>query len=565
MNGANISGNGVHPDMDNLIQDSNSSDAIMESNLTERGLDRQELVRIIVQAVDSMGYHSSARALEKEAGVEAMSQEMRTLRDCVLMGKWDQLEQVLDSVTVFKTEDDARAARFVLYEQKFLELLEAGRTADALKCLRNDLSRMSPDPKLLHKLPLLCMCTTADEVRERAEWPGAGAESRTAVLEKLQRYIPANDLLQENRLENLLCQAIEQQKRDTMFPYTRQNRVSLLEDMVHCEDRVPRKILHRLEGHTDEVWFVQFSHRGEYLASSSKDAVVIVWRSEALLRGECSTASRILHKLRGHSQMVCFLSWSPDDEYLLSTGDDKTVRLWSIKSGSCCRVFERHSGSITACAWMPDGKTFFSGAHDQKLFEWNATSGDTVASYQVPERVNDLAVSSNGHFLVAACSDNSILVFSTNTKQRLSLMREAHSITSLFLSADNQYLLANINSYEDPQDDEPEIHVWNLSKQRIVQKLKGFKQTRYVIRACFGGHSQMLVLCGSEDDLVYIWERRSGNLIAKLKGHNGTVNTIACNESNQDLFASGSDDKTVIVSCCRFFTKALSYLLEPCS
>lgn len=548
MNGANVSGNGVHPELDHLIPDSISSDAIMESNFTERGLDRHELVRIIVQAADSLGYHSSARALEREAGVEAMSQQMRTLRDCVLMGKWDQLEQVLDSVTVFKSEDDARAARFVLYEQKFLELLEAGHTADALKCLRNDLSRLSPDPKLLHKLPLLCMCTTADEVRERAEWPGAGAESRTAVLEKLQRYIPASDLLQENRLENLLCQAIEQQKRDTMFPYTRQNRVSLLEDMVHCEDRVPRKILHRLEGHTDEVWFVQFSHKGEYLASSSKDAVVIVWRSQALLKGECGSANTILHKLRGHSQMVCFLSWSPDDEFLLSTGDDKTVRLWSMKSGNCCRVFEKHTGPITACAWMPDGKTFFSGAHDQKLFEWNATTGETVASYDVPDRVNDLAVSTNGNLLLAACSDNSILVFSTTTKQRLSLMTEAHSITSLFLSADNQSLLANINSYEDPEDDEPEIHIWNVSKQRIVQKLKGFKQTRFVIRACFGGHSQMLVLCGSEDDLVYIWERRSGNLIAKLKGHTGTVNTIACNESNQNLFASGSDDKTVIVS-----------------
>lgn len=32
-----------------------------------------------------------------------------------------------------------------------------------------------------------------------------------------------------------------------------------------------------LEAHTDEVWFLQFSHDGKYLASSSKDQSAIIW------------------------------------------------------------------------------------------------------------------------------------------------------------------------------------------------------------------------------------------------------------------------------------------------
>lgn len=551
MNGTNSSGNGVHQLAHYTLDDSNSNSSDRPSSptaaLTERGLDRNELVRIIVQAIDELGYPTSARLLENEAGVKAMSQQMQTLRDCILLGKWDQLESVLEQVTVFKSDADARAARFVLYEQKFLELLEAGHTADALECLRNDLTRLSPDPKLLHKLPLLCMCTTPLEVRNHADWPGAGLRSRTAVLEKLQRYIPASELLQENRLENLLCQTLEQQKRCTMFPDARQGRVSLLEDMVHCEVRVPSKILYCLEGHTDEVLFVQFSHQGEFLASASKDSSVIIWKSHALEEGHCSKDEAIFHRLQGHSEMVSFLSWSPCDKRLLSCGDDRTIRLWNVQTGECAHIFEKHTNQITACAWMPGGKTFVSGAHDFNIFEWNADTGECISWYDVRAHVNDIAVSKDGRMLIATCSNNFIRIFDTRTKEQISSMKESANITSIFLSNDANFLLVNNNSQGDSDMEGPEIHIWSLREKTIIETFEGFKQTRFVIRSCFGGHNQMLVLCGSEDHLVHIWKRRTGDLIAQLRGHEGSVNTVACSEANENLFASGSDDKTVII------------------
>lgn len=522
-------------------------------SLTPMGLNRRELVRIIVQSIDALGYPDSARSLERETGIEAMSPQMRTLRDCVLRGHWDQLESVLDSLTVFKSDSDARAARFVLYEQKFLELLEAGRTADALDCLRNHLTRLSPNPKLLHKLPLLCMCTTPQEVRDHAEWPGAGQASRTAVLEKLHRYIPSTHLLQENRLENLLCQNIEQQKRLHMFPYTRQSTISLLEDMEHCKERVPNKILHRLEGHSDEVWFVQFSHRGVYLASASKDTTVIIWKVEALLQGQCSSSDDVIfHKLQGHTKMISFLSWSPDDSRLLSCGSDHTIRLWNVESGECVRVFEKHKGLVNAVAWMPDGVTFISGAFDRGIYEWKADTGACTGSYPANAYVNDLTLSKDGQYLIATCSDKAIQIFDTTTREEIKSVTESASVTSLCLSPDGDSLLASTNSCETPDMQEPEIHVWSVKEMRVTQTLQGFKQSRFVVRGCFGGHNQMLVLCGSEDNLVYIWERSSGNLIAQLAGHDGTVNTVACSEANENLFASGSDDKSVIVSLSCF-------------
>ena len=65
---------------------------------------------------------------------------------------------------------------------------------------------------------------------------------------------------------------------------------------------------------------VAFSPDGQYLASSSGDKAVKLWRVE---NGECTRT------MEGHSETVQSVAFSPDGQYLASGSDDKTVKLWS--------------------------------------------------------------------------------------------------------------------------------------------------------------------------------------------------------------------------------------------
>lgn len=46
----------------------------------------------------------------------------------------------------------------------------------------------------------------------------------------------------------------------------------------------------------------------------------------------------VARKLRGHTRQVQSLSWSMNDRYLLSSGQDWKVVLWDLKDGSRVRT-----------------------------------------------------------------------------------------------------------------------------------------------------------------------------------------------------------------------------------
>lgn len=80
------------------------------------------------QCLDGYGCSEAARMAEREAGVMALSENVRDFRRCVLEGDWEGLDRFFANATEFCTEDDAQKAKFELNRQRYLELLDHGAT-----------------------------------------------------------------------------------------------------------------------------------------------------------------------------------------------------------------------------------------------------------------------------------------------------------------------------------------------------------------------------------------------------------------------------------------------------
>jgi WD40 repeat protein len=58
-------------------------------------------------------------------------------------------------------------------------------------------------------------------------------------------------------------------------------------------------------------------------------------------------------------------------KYIVSSSDDKTIKLWDIKSAKLIKTFKGHTDNIKAVSITPDGKNIISGSDDYTIKLWD--------------------------------------------------------------------------------------------------------------------------------------------------------------------------------------------------
>jgi len=538
--------------------------------------ERRELILVLLQTLSSLGLQSAKEKLEQESGIILEIEPVKKLHRAMLSGEWDDVPRLFDQLGSEATPV-ARGFRLLAGEQKYTEELSRGDHSAALKTLREDLAPAAWDAASearVHRLALLFLSP-----KEKLVWPALrdrrvkrslGDEetilwrgpdglqaARVAVWEQVQSLLPPSLVVPPHRLADLLTQALRYQEMHCLYHTDGQlqtrghttahhahaqgpaldartplSQFSLLHDHSCTQTSLPTKCVCRLEKHFDEVWFVSVSNSGKHIASSSKDKTLIVWDAEP----PCGVAAVLI----GHSEACSYLAWSPDDSYLASGSNDRTVRLWSPPSAQCVRVFAKHVESVTSVCWMDD-EHFLSAGFDKVIYLWHVT-GTEVHRWVFPSRIQDTGVT-GGRWLLVVNADRNIKVIDLQTRKDVFALPESDPVTSICASRLSNQVLVNISAQA------PVIRLWDLQERRVRQRYFGHLQGRFVVRSAFGGPQEQFVVSGSEDSQVYIWHRHFGSLLEVVGGHASTVNCVCWPHLGAGcrFLLSASDDHTLRV------------------
>ncbi|XP_026643273.1 WD repeat-containing protein 27 [Microtus ochrogaster] len=302
---------------------------------------------------------------------------------------------------------------------------------------------------------------------------------------------------------------------------------------------------------------LQYSGDGQRLACGLANHLSLVF--DASLCGRPAAFS-------GHDGAVSTVCWSHDKRWLLSTGRDRTLRVWLVHRTELMLLLGPKSFSkpITSAQfyymdafmllssgpelWLlkyhidlcrDDMRRYKPKSRYKPVFRLPLTSGADVTTLSA---VNDFY----SHIVLTAGRDRAVEVFDLNVGRSAAVIAEVHSRPAHQICqnkgssfAAQQSLAYNLFLTTAVGDG---VRLWDLRTLRCVRCFEGHPHRCYPCGVAFSPCGR-LVGCGAEDRHAYVYEMGSSSFLYRLAGHTDTVTEVAFNPAAPQLATATLDGK----------------------
>ncbi|SCV06114.1 LANO_0H22408g1_1 [Lachancea nothofagi CBS 11611] len=265
-------------------------------------------------------------------------------------------------------------------------------------------------------------------------------------------------------------------------------------DMYH-----DRQLLRDYSGHTKAVRDVNFNKDGSEFVSVSFDQQMKIWDTET---------GKVKHRYKFASTPNC-AEFRPSDSSELIVGlSNNEIRHYDLRiphKQGLVQIYDHHLSAIIALKYFPDGSKLISSSEDKTMRIWENQVNIPIkqisdtAQYSMPY----IDIHPEHNYFASQSMDNAIYVFSMKPKYKRHPKKrfEGHKCAGFGIgfgfSPDGQFISSG--------DTQGRVFIWDWKTTRLLKQLE-VPDKKAIVTVAWAPQETSKMLCAGNGEKIYLYD-----------------------------------------------------------
>ena len=277
----------------------------------------------------------------------------------------------------------------------------------------------------------------------------------------------------------------------------------------------------RWQFNQERIYWMDYSHDGKLTAIAGQGYAAIV---------NSSTLQLTVPLMRPATNRIQTAHFSPNQRWMLTTGQDHTARLWDVATGEQAAPDMVHDGSVRFAAFSPDSTRAVTGARNGAVRIWEVPSGRPLTpNLWHTANIWKVIFSPDGRLIASASDDFEARLWDAKTGALHAILRHKNCVVDVAFSPDGTKV---VTASEDLS-----AIVWDVATGRPIGN--PLRHRNWVRQAEFSPDGERVVTA-SEDNTTRIWDAETTEPISEPMRHPTEVLHAKFSHSGKSLVATVS-------------------------
>lgn len=269
------------------------------------------------------------------------------------------------------------------------------------------------------------------------------------------------------------------------------------------------------------IYWLDFSADGKLAAVAGQGYTAIV---------NGSTLQPTVPLMSPTTNRIHSTHFSPNQRWVLATGQDHTLRLWDVATGEQVGADIIHDTSVRTAAFSPDSNRAVTGARNGAVRIWEMPSGRPLTpNLWHTSIVWKVVFSPDGNLIASASDDHEARIWDAKTGSLHAVLRHKNCVVDVQFSPDGTRLVT-------ASEDQSAI-IWDVATGRPIGN--PLRHRNWVRQAGFSPDGERVVTA-SEDNTTRIWDAETTEPIVEPMRHPTEVLHAMFSHSGKSLVSTVS-------------------------